>query len=75
MSSDDLMMGDDLRKFRIITGYGRFDMGKQKFKAKPYHMAFYAKDVNVLNFMIVMSRVPKGQLVEEVDSEFDYCLN
>lgn len=75
MSSDDLMMSDDLKKFRIITGFNKFNCDSQAFKAKPYHVAFYAKDVNVLNFMLVMSRAPKGQLAEELESDFDYCLN
>jgi len=74
MTGEELM-GDQLKKFRIITGFGHFNCQNQEFKAKPYHVAFYAKDVNVLNFMIVMSRVPKGQLVEEVQSDFGYCLN
>ena len=69
------MMGDDLKKFRIITGYNNFDPHIQEFKAKPYHVAFYAKDKNVLDFMLVMSKAPKGALAEELESDFDYCLN
>lgn len=75
MSSDDLMMGDDLKKFRIITSWSKFNPKNQEFKANPYHVAFYAKDKNVLDFMIVMSKAPKGALAEELESDFDYCLN
>lgn len=75
MTSGELLGGDGMKKFRIITGYNKFCLESMHFKAKPYHVAFYAKDINVLNFMLVMSRVPKGQLAEELDSDFDYCLN
>jgi len=75
MNIDDLMGGEDLKKFRIVTGYGKFDVGSQCFKARPHHMIFYAKDHKVLNFMVIMARVPQGQLVQELDGEFPICLN
>jgi hypothetical protein len=69
------LMGDDLRKFRIITGYSKFNVEKQRFMARPHHTVFYAKDRHVLNFMVIMAKAPQGQLVQEVEGEFPVCLN
>jgi hypothetical protein len=74
MNIEDLMGGEDLKKFRVVTGYGFCPANKQ-FKARPHHTVFYAKDQKVLNFMVVMARVPKGQLVQELAGDFPVCEN
>jgi len=75
MSIDDLMDGKELKKFRIITGYNKFSPHNKCFMARPHHTVFYAKDHHVLNFMVVMARVPHGQLVQEIEGEFLTCQN
>ena len=75
MSAEELLGNGEMQKFRIITGFDKYDKKSNQYRAVLHHVHFYAKDNRVRDLLMVMARSPKGQLVLELESDFCTCFS
>ena len=63
MSNDDELL-NGMSKYKIITSFDKFDPILGDFRARMYHMTFYANDERVARLLMVIGKAPCGEVIK-----------